>query len=288
VGTAQPELIVLNDSDTAYVLMRFDDRSLRTVTESVGDIPDLPARAACWTAVIDMARQAELPVRTFATMLAGGMRAERSVRVLQALHAHADKLIATYADSRQAAQCKAILASAAAELLCSAEPGSDHQLSWFGLLSWTAATGDELQLVTALLDGTRTFPAACRAAIPDSGHKEAAWRLLMQETNGPETVTAVADGLMQPEHADLLIPYASRFLAEIPDLWRTRSGHMRVLLANVLFPYPAVTPEFLPRLDGFLAAEGGDGGLSRIVRDHRDTAERVLRARALDLSPRRG
>jgi aminopeptidase N len=331
VGTAQPELIVLNDSDTAYVLMRFDDRSLRTVTESVGDIPDLPARAACWTAVIDMARQAELPVRTFATMLAGGMRAERSVRVLQALHAHAGKLIATYADSRQAAQCKAILASAAAELLCSAEPGSDHQLSWFGLLSWTAATGDELQLVTALLDGTRTVPrlvldaeprwtalrhlaaageaddaridaelatdpstagrrnaAACRAAIPDSGHKEAAWRLLMQETTGPETVTAVADGLMQPEHADLLIPYASRFLAEIPDLWRTRSGHMRVLLANVLFPYPAVTPEFLPRLDGFLAAEGGDGGLSRIVRDHRDTAERVLRARALDLSPGRG
>jgi hypothetical protein len=111
---------------------------------------------------------------------------------------------------------------------------------------------------------------------------------IMQETTGPETVTAVADGLMQPEHADLLIPYASRFLAEIPDLWRTRSGHMRVLLANVLFPYPAVTPEFLPRLDGFLAAEGGDGGLSRIVRDHRDTAERVLRARALDLSPRRG
>jgi aminopeptidase N len=331
VGMAQPELIVLNDDDTAYVLVRFDDRSLRAVTESVGDIPDLPARAACWTAVIDMARQAELPVRTFATMLAGGMRTERSVRILQALHAHADKLITTFADSRQAAQCKAILASAAADLLCSAEPGSDHQLSWFGLLSWTAANEDELQLLAALLDGTRTVPglvldaeprwtalrhlaafgeaddaridaelardpsdagrrnaAACRAAIPDPGHKEAAWRLLVNETTGPETVAAVADGLMQPEHADLLLPYAARFLAEMPDLWRTRGGHMRVRLANVLFPYPAVTPELLPRLDGFLAAEGSDRGLSRIVRDHRDTAERVLRARALDLSPGRG
>jgi len=331
VGVAQPELILLNDDDTAYVLVRFDDRSLRTVTESVGDIPDLPARTACWTAVIDMARQAELPVCAFATMLARGMRTERSVRILQALHAQAGKLIATFADSRQAAQCKAILASAAAELLCSAEPGSDHQLSWFELLSWTAANEDELRLLAALLDGTRTVPglvlaaeprwtalrrlaaageagdaridaelardpseegrrnaAACRAATPDPGHKEAAWRLLVHETTGPETVTAVADGLMQPEHADLLAPYAARFLAEMPDLWRTRGGHMRVRLAQVLFPYPAVTPEFLPRLDRFLAAEGVDRGLSRIVRDHRDTAARALRSRALDLSPWRG
>jgi aminopeptidase N len=92
---------------------------------------------------------------------------------------------------------------------------------------------------------------------------------------------------MQPEHADLLVPYAGRFLAEMPDLWRTRGGHMRVRLAKVLFPYPAVTSEFLARLDEFLAAEGSDRGLSRIVRDHCDTAERTLRARALDLSPGR-
>jgi hypothetical protein len=36
------------------------------------------------------------------------------------------------------------------------------------------------------------------------------------------------------------------------------------------------------RLDEFLAAEGTDPGLARIVRDHRDTAERALRARALE------
>jgi aminopeptidase N len=322
IGTARPELIVLNDDDTAYVLVRFDERSLRTVIESVGDIAGLPARAVCWTAVIDMVRQAELPVRTFMTMLTGGMRTERSVRVLQALHAQAGKLIATFADSRQAAECKALLASAAAELLSSAEPGSDHQLSWFEMLAWTATNEDDLDLLATLLGGTRTVPglaldteprwralrrlaavgmaddariaaelardpsdagarhaAGCRAAMPDPGHKEAAWRLLVHERTGPETVTAVADGLMQPEHADLLVPYAARYLAEMPDLWRTRSGHMRVRLASALFPYPAVSQELLTRIDGFLAAEGTDPGLCRIVRDHRDTAERALRAR---------
>ncbi len=57
-------------------------------------------------------------------------------------------------------------------------------------------------------------------------------------------------------------------------------GHMRVRLANALFPYPAVTAQFLTRIDEFLNAGAADPGLARVVRDHRDTAERVLRARA--------
>jgi aminopeptidase N len=94
-------------------------------------------------------------------------------------------------------------------------------------------------------------------------------------------VTTVAAGFIQPEHADLLAPYAARYLAELPDLWQTRAGHLRVRLATMLFPYPTVTPEFLTQLDGFPAASGTDPGLARIVRDHRDTAERALRARTL-------
>jgi aminopeptidase N len=96
---------------------------------------------------------------------------------------------------------------------------------------------------------------------------------------GPETVTAVADGLMQPEHADLLSPYAARYLAEMPRPWQQRDDHMRVRLAHALFPYPAVSPEFLTRIDALLAAGAVDPDLTRIVRDHRDTAERALRAR---------
>jgi aminopeptidase N len=91
----------------------------------------------------------------------------------------------------------------------------------------------------------------------------------------------VAAGFLQPEQADLLAPYAARYLSELPGLWRTRDGHMRVRLATALFPYPAVTPEFLTRIDAFLGAGAADPDLARIIRDHRDTAERVLRARGL-------
>ncbi|MGH3169016.1 MAG: ERAP1-like C-terminal domain-containing protein, partial [Trebonia sp.] len=253
VGAAQPDLLLLNDDDSGYVIVRFDPRSLETVLSSVGALPDLPARAVCWNAVIDMVRQAELPVSAFAKMLAGAMRSEPSPAVLSALCQQAEWLITRFADPERAGAARAPLAAVAAAvrgLDRDAEPGQN--------------------------------PAVYQAAIPDAGHKEAAWRLLTSETAGPETVTAVAAAFMRPEHADLLAPYAARYLAEMPGLWRARSGHMRVQLANALFPYPALTPEFLARIDEFLAAAGTDPGLARIVRDHRDTAGRALRSRALE------
>jgi hypothetical protein len=105
-GVVQPSLILLNDDDAGYVLVRFDPRSLRMVLESVGELPGAAARAVCWNAVIDMTRQGELPVPTFAAMLARGMAAEPSLLVLQALHSHAAELITRLADVGQAREAK--------------------------------------------------------------------------------------------------------------------------------------------------------------------------------------
>jgi len=283
LGLVRPDLVLLNDDDTGYVLVRFDPRSLETVLSSVGGLTDPAARAVCWSAVIDMVRQAELPVTAFAAMLAGAMSSEPSLPVLSALLDQADWLITRFATPVQAAAARALLDPAAARV-----PGLvvDVESRWPELLRLAAAglAGDariDAELAADPSDAGRRNAAACRAAIPDAGHKAAAWRLLTGDTAGPETVTAVAGGFLRPEHADLLAPYTERYLSDLPGLWRARDGHMRVRLAHLLFPYPAVTPEFLIRIDGFLAAGTADPGLARIVRDHRDTAERVLRSRAL-------
>ena len=84
-GAHQPDLILLNDDNAGYVLVRFDPRSLRTVLQAVGELPSTPARAVCWNTVIDMTRQGELPVPAFAAMLARGMATEPSVPVLHAV-----------------------------------------------------------------------------------------------------------------------------------------------------------------------------------------------------------
>ena len=265
-GAAQPDLILLNDDDTGYVMVRFDPRSLRTVTESIGELTDPVARAVCWNTVIDMVQQAELPVPAFVATLARGMRREPSVSVLQALLGHAEQIMRQLAGPGQAAEGKRRLAEAAGQLLRSAEPGSDHQLAWAQLLGWTATSADQLDLIAGLLAGSSDVPglpvdaelrwpllrrlaaagragdavidaelagdptdagqrnaAACRAAIPDAGHKEAAWQQLTGGHLGTDSLSAVAHGFTQPEQADLLAPYAGRYLAALEKSGRHRA-----------------------------------------------------------------
>ena len=97
-GLAQPDLIVLNDDDLGYAIIRFDPRSLATLATSISDIEDALTRAVCWSAVIDMVRQAEFSVQAFTTMLVNGIATERSESILQMLHSVAAMVMAQLAD----------------------------------------------------------------------------------------------------------------------------------------------------------------------------------------------
>jgi aminopeptidase N len=328
VGAPQPDLILLNDDDLGYALVRFDPRSFATVTESIGQVEDSLARAVCWSAATDMVAEAELSVPAFVRMLVNGMAQEPSISVLQTLHQVVARMFTVMADPLWVREGKEQLAAEAARLLRVAEPGSDHQLAWAQLLGSTATTPDELDLLAGLLDGGIELPglavdaelrwtllarlvtagragdaeidaelerdatdagerhaAACRAAVPDAEHKAAAWGLLAEsEELGVQGALAVAKGLMQPEHANLLAPYARRYLEVLPAIWSSRDEHFRKLLSQMLFPYSVTSGElaWLARQIGeFLAAEDLDPGLARVVIECRDTAERALRSRAL-------
>jgi aminopeptidase N len=157
-GTPQPDLILLNDDDREYVLTRFDARSLRTVTSSVGELADPLARAVCWNALLDMTTQAELAVPDFVGALAAGVRLEPSVARAQALLGQARPIIDELAGPADAIAAKERLAGVAVEMLGAAEPGGDHQLAWAQLLSWTAVSGTQLDLIAGLLDGVVELP----------------------------------------------------------------------------------------------------------------------------------
>jgi aminopeptidase N len=324
VGEAQPDLVLLNDDDLGYALIRFDPRSLATLTDGIGEFADSLARAVCWSAAVDMVGEAELSLPAFVRMLASGMGSEPSVSVLQSLHMLTARLLRSMADPAWVGEGKQQLATAAVGLLRSAEPGSDHQLAWAQLLAWTATAPDQLDLLAGLLDGSAEVPglavdtelrwallerlaatgragdaeidaelerdatdagrrhaAAARAAVPDAAHKEAAWTLLAESDDiGIEAVIEVSRGFNQPEHAELLAPYAERYLATLPAIWSSRGEFFRNVLGQLMFPYPAVSPELVERLDAFLA-EDRDPGLARVVIEARDRAQRALRSRAL-------
>ncbi len=324
-GVAQPDLVLLNDDDLDYAIVRFDQRSLATVQESIGDFADGLARTICWSAVVDMARQAELSVPAFVAIVTAGMGREPSVSVLQQLHELTSRLLTTAADPAWISTGTQQLAAASQELLAAAGPGSDHQLAWAQLLGRTATTDAQLDLIAGLLDGSAEFDdltvdtdlrwtllsrlvtmgragdaeidaevarddtdagrrhaAACRASLPDAAHKEAAWQLLTASTEyGIEQTVEVGLGFNQVEHADLLAGYAGRYFEELPQVWAARDGILRMIIGQLLFPYPAASPALLDQAATFLAVPDRDPALARVVIEASDVVEKAMRARAL-------
>jgi aminopeptidase N len=331
-GLPRSDLILLNDDDLDFVIGRFDDRSLATMMTSIGDVTDSLARTVCWSAALDMAIQGELSVPGLVAIIAAGMRAETSVQVVQTVLNLAQRLIDTGADPTEVPGLRAALAGPALTLLRGAEPGSDWQLAWAQLLSRTAVTPEQLDLLAGLLDGSARFDGlpvgqelrwpvlrrlavtgrvgdeqidaelaldstdagrnearGCRAAIGDAAHKAEAWRLLAESDElGTDGIVEVAAGFGQPEHAALLAPYAAKYFEQLPAIWSTRPGMLRIVLGRLLFPYTAASPELLQRTDEFLAAGDLDPGLARAVIEGRDVAAKALRARALDNDKQQG
>jgi aminopeptidase N len=323
-GQPPPDLLLLNDDDLTYALLRFDDRSIRTLTTSIGRLDDALARAVCWCSVIDMVSRAELAVPAFVSMIMAGLASEPSMAAIQILLGVTGAVLDQLADPAWVGEGRRQLADAAEALLAAAEPGSDHQLAWVQMLCRTAASSDQLDLLAGLLADREVVPgltvdaelrwamlrrlaatgragtadidaelardetdsgarhaAACRAARPDAEAKAQAWRLLTETELPVDSVQEIAGAFYQPEQAELLAPYAPRYLQILPGLWAARGGHLRVRLGEALFPRTAAGPELLAQIDEFLAADGHDPGLVRVLVEQRDLVERALASRAL-------
>jgi aminopeptidase N len=209
-GIAQPDLVLLNDGDLDYAVVRFDPRSLRNLTEGIGTLGDPLARAVCWSAAIDMLREAELPLPAFVRMLANGMGHERSVAVLQALHSVTDQVMTLAGDPAWVPEGKAELAAAGTRLLHAAEPGSDHQLAWAQLLSWTAATPDQLDLLAGLLDRSAELPGLAVDA-------ELRWAILRRLAVTGRAGDAEIHAELRRDPTDAGTRHAAACRAAIPD-----------------------------------------------------------------------
>jgi aminopeptidase N len=289
IGQPQPDLVLLNDEDLGYALVRFDARSLVTLTESIGQFTDSLARTVCWSAVLDMVQQAELSVPGFVKMLVGGMGKEPTVSVLQILHLTAARLMATTADPKWLPEGKELLASAAIPLLHAAEPGSDHQLAWAQLLAWTAITPDQLDLLAGLLDGAHRIDGLVvteptLGATPGAPvNVELRWALLRRLAATGRADDAQIDAELARDATDAGRRHAVACRAAIPDAehkaaaWRLVAeseelGHEGVIAvaaafgnpehAELLTPYPEAYFRALPEI----WASRGDH-LKRVIAD---------------------
>lgn len=210
IGQPRPDLVMLNDDDLGYAIIRFDERSLATLTESIGRFRDGLTRTICWSAVLDMTAQAELSRPAFAAILAAGMGSETSVSVLGELLNQAAQFLSLTADPARVREIKEQLAAEAIRLLRTAPPGSDHQLAWAQMLGWTATAPDQLDLLAGLLDGTEVIEGL-------AVDTELRWRLLQRLVTLGRAGDAEIDAELARDHTNTGQRHAAACRASVPD-----------------------------------------------------------------------
>ncbi|WP_369236682.1 aminopeptidase N [Streptomyces sp. R21] len=154
VGVDAPELVLVNDDDLTYCKIRFDENSLATLRDQLGDITDPLARALCWSALWNLTRDALMPARDFVDLVLRFAGRESDIGVLQMLHTWANSALTHYAAPGWRETGGRLLSEGALRELRLAEPGSQHQLTWARFFAAVASDEADLQLLQGLLEGT--------------------------------------------------------------------------------------------------------------------------------------
>jgi len=157
VGERQPDLVLVNDDDLTYSKIRLDERSLATVTDRIGDLPESLARALCWAAAWDMTRDAEMPARDYVRLVLAGIERETDIGVVQSLLRQAYSALVLFADPASAPVGMTALAGHAQASMTSSPPGSDHQLAWTRAFATAARSEDHLAVLRKLLSGEQVL-----------------------------------------------------------------------------------------------------------------------------------
>ncbi|MGW0601501.1 aminopeptidase N [Streptomyces sp. NPDC002776] len=157
VGKRRPAVVLLNDDDLSYAKVRLDEESLAFVTEHLGDFESSLPRALCWASAWDMTRDAELAARDYLSLVLSGIGKESDIGVVQSLHRQVKLAIDLYADPAAREALLARWTEATLAHLRAAEAGSDHQLAWARAFAAAARTPEQLDLLEALLAGSRSI-----------------------------------------------------------------------------------------------------------------------------------
>jgi aminopeptidase N len=313
----RPDLLLLNDGDLAFVKVRFDERSARTLIAAVHTIDDRLSRAVAWAALWDSCRDAELPAGAYVDAVLAGAAVESDPEQTATLLEQATTAATRYAPVAERAAAAAALADAWWAAAGAADPGGDLQLVYVrafvgiaadgrvdGLLTgaapegliidtelrWTVlqrlaalgrVTQDELDTELREKDptaGGERMHASASAALPTDEAKAAAFTALTErEDLGNDLARAIAGGFWARGQEELARPWAQRYFDALPDVWASRSPAIAQQITRLL--YPALDePATLALTDAFLEKPELPAGCRRLVLEQRDDVARAIRA----------
>jgi aminopeptidase N len=131
----------------------------------------------------------------------------------------------------------------------------------------------------------RRMAEHARALIPTAENKERAWQRAVYDDEAPNAVNeAIIGGFSHPAQRELLTPFVPRYFDVIDEVWQRRSSERAQPTVMGLFPSWSVTAETVQRADAWLAADGHQPALRRLVSEGRAGVVRALAAREFDRS----
>ena len=156
--TPVPDLIVVNDGDLTYAKVRLDERGLKTVRTHFGDLNDSLTQLVVLGSVWDMARDAEIPVTDYISLVCDNLEHLVHSTGLQTHLRQLETAVFSYTppalrDTAAERTAEALWAAAG-----SAPEGSDQQFQFLrGFVSF-AKSDDQLRLLAQLLSGEQPLP----------------------------------------------------------------------------------------------------------------------------------
>ncbi|MFF2950416.1 aminopeptidase N [Kitasatospora sp. NPDC057965] len=191
-------------------------------------------------------------------------------------------VIATAADASQVAELRDWLAAGTLP----GGPVLDPDLRWRLLLRLCvlgAAGEPEIaaELAADPSDTSEEGAARCRAALPDPAAKEAAWQALFHGELSNYLATATAEGLWQPEQAELLEELTVRYFKELGPASGRRGPALARVLTRAGFPAHAATERTVRAAEACLTDPDLTAATRRGLVDQLDTLRRAVRARGL-------
>jgi aminopeptidase N len=210
VGHRQPDLVLVNDDDLTYAKVRLDERSLRTLRDSIGEISETLPRSLCWSAAWDMTRDAELSTQDYVSLVLAGVATETDSSVVRTVLRQADTASLLYCDPAQRDELRNRLAAGLLRLMRDAAPGSDSQLQLLRAFASAARNDEHLAVVRAVLDGTERLGGL----VIDTDLR---WHLLHQLVAGGRAEDAEIDRELDADDTATGRRQAAAALAARPD-----------------------------------------------------------------------
>ena len=152
-GEKIADFLLINDGDLGYTKIRFDERSVNTLTSHLGDITDPIARVLAWKATWDMWRDTEVTTHDFIALTLSGLKSETLLNLVTSLTAELVATVELFSDPSRRNDVRAQVAAELLTALQSAEPESDIQLQLARCFAALSVTPEQIDFVRNMRNG---------------------------------------------------------------------------------------------------------------------------------------